>query len=108
MKPGMTTQGRFLSRVSVMAGFVPAIYVLRTAHAKKTWMPGIKRGMTTQADCALRRQQPALRFAINPDSHFTAKHHRPYFFRRRVRRRHFCSLKKAREMARQVAQPLFV
>jgi hypothetical protein len=80
MKPGMTTQGRFLSRVSVMAGFVPAIYVLRTAHAKKTWMPGIKRGMTTQADCALRRQQPALRFAINPDSHFTAKHHRPYFF----------------------------
>jgi hypothetical protein len=54
MKPGMTTQGRFLSRVSVMAGFVPAIYVLRTAHAKKTWMPGIKRGMTTQADCALR------------------------------------------------------
>jgi hypothetical protein len=54
MKPGMTTQGRFLSRVSVMAGLVPAIYVLRTAQAKKTWMPGIKRGMTTQADCALR------------------------------------------------------
>jgi hypothetical protein len=54
MKPGMTTQGRSLSRVSVMAGLVPAIYVLRTAQAKKTWMPGIKRGMTTQADCALR------------------------------------------------------
>ena len=34
--------------------------------------------------------------------------HRPYSSRRRVRRRLFCPSAKAREMARQVAQPLFV
>ena len=34
--------------------------------------------------------------------------HRPYFFRRRVRRRLSCPSEKARELARQVAQPLFV
>jgi hypothetical protein len=33
-----------------MAGLVPAIHVLLKQHKEKTWMPGIKPGMTTSTD----------------------------------------------------------
>jgi hypothetical protein len=35
----------------VMAGLVPAIHVLGFAMLQKTWMPGIKPGMTNEWQC---------------------------------------------------------
>jgi len=35
---------------SVMAGLVPAIHAFWCCEAFKTWMPGIKPGMTVEVD----------------------------------------------------------
>src|SRR5665213_240155 len=40
--------GRVATRVAVMAGLVPAIHVLLPVGGQKTWMPGIKPGMTAE------------------------------------------------------------